>query len=155
MGSNPNQFNRLVKGIDRLVGTGKIKDEVILQTGKTPYRPRHIKKLKKFWSEREYVDLIKRCDVFVTHGGLGNIMGAKKFGKRVLVVPRLSRFGEHVDDHQLEITKFLEKEGKITAVYDVEDLLEGLNKSKRMDIGKEANKTELFKTVNDFIEKNI
>ena len=45
------------------------------------------------------------CDVVVTHGGTGAIIGAVKDNKKVIAVPRLAKYGEHVDDHQIEIVR--------------------------------------------------
>ena len=40
----------------------------------------------------------------------------------MIAVPRLKRYGEMIDDHQLEITGELERAEKIIAVYDVDEL---------------------------------
>ena len=49
--------------------------------------------------------MIQRADIVITHGGTGAIIGAVKRGKKVIAVPRLARFGEHVDNHQLQIIR--------------------------------------------------
>ncbi|MCL2448475.1 MAG: hypothetical protein FWD17_05970 [Polyangiaceae bacterium] len=43
------------------------------------------------------------ADVVVVHGGSGAILDAIRAGHAPVVVPRRARFGEHVNDHQLEI----------------------------------------------------
>ena len=45
---------------------------------------------------------IDESDVMILHGGVGTIMQGLKSHKRIIVVPRLKQFGEHVDDHQME-----------------------------------------------------
>ena len=43
----------------------------------------------------------------ITHGGAAAIMLGLKYQKPVIVMPRLAKYGEHVDDHQLQITRSL------------------------------------------------
>lgn len=47
------------------------------------------------------------ADVVICHAGSGTIRDALKLGHRPVVVPRLARFGEHVNDHQLELVEAL------------------------------------------------
>lgn len=62
------------------------------------------------------------CDVVVTHGGTGAIIGAVKDGKKVIAVPRLAKYGEHVDDHQIEIVNQFGDMGLIEPCIDPVDL---------------------------------
>ena len=49
----------------------------------------------------ELVEHVRRARVVVSHAGVGSVLTALANGKRPVVVPRLHRFGEAVDDHQL------------------------------------------------------
>lgn len=102
LGSQKFQFNRLLSKVDDLVSQGMITEEVFAQTGHSDYVPRHYE-YKKFLDRDEFAQTIKLADMIITHGGTGAIIGAIKSGKKVIVVPRLAKFGEHVDDHQLQI----------------------------------------------------
>ncbi len=66
--------------------------------------------------------LNKEARIIITHGGAGSIIFALQFRKPTIVVPRLKRYGEHINDHQLELTKKLEVGGKLLGVYDIENL---------------------------------
>jgi UDP-N-acetylglucosamine transferase subunit ALG13 len=69
-----------------------------------------------------YQDMLKKLEearIVITHGGPGTIMLARQFGKKPIVVPRRVEFNEHVDNHQVTFTEFLELEGKILAIYDI------------------------------------
>ena len=57
----------------------------------------------------------------MTHAGVGSILTCLRLGRTPLVVPRQSRFGEHVDDHQVELTRALADAGKVIPVWDVAD----------------------------------
>ena len=50
-------------------------------------------------------DCMAQADLVITHAGTGAIIGAVKQGKKVIAVPRLAKYGEHVDDHQLQIVE--------------------------------------------------
>jgi len=74
------------------------------------------------WRTREELDeLIRAARVVVTHGGSGCIMQALRAGSLPVVVPRLARFGEHVDDHQLQLASRLERAGKVVVWRDSDD----------------------------------
>ncbi|CAN3127767.1 hypothetical protein ACNUDN_01533 [Mycobacterium sp. smrl_JER01] len=57
----------------------------------------------------------------ITHSGVGTLMEILDMGVFPVVVPRLARRGEHVDDHQLQAAGILRDLG-IAAVTDAEDL---------------------------------
>jgi UDP-N-acetylglucosamine transferase subunit ALG13 len=66
------------------------------------------------------------CDYVVTHAGVGSILAARNAGHVPLVVPRLKRFNEHVDDHQAELTRALAASAKVIPVWDVAKLAESI-----------------------------
>lgn len=102
VGSQKFQFNRLLKEMDKLLGEKKITEEVFAQTGHSDYKPVNYN-YKNFLDRDEFLNLMNKCDKVITHGGTGAIIGAVKQGKKVIAVPRLAKYGEHVDDHQLQI----------------------------------------------------
>jgi len=123
VGMHPTGFERLVKEMDRIAG--KIDEEVIMQIGGTKYTPQNAKHFS-FATEEELNILCRKARIVVTHGGVGTVLNALQERATVVVVPRLKKYGEHIDDHQLVFVQELEKQGKITAVYDVERLEESL-----------------------------
>lgn len=102
VGSQKFQFNRLLKEIDQLVENKKITEEVFAQTGYSDYEPKNYDH-KNFLDRNEFSNIMSKCDKVITHGGTGAIVGAIKQGKKVIAVPRLKTFGEHVDDHQIQL----------------------------------------------------
>lgn len=79
-------------------------------------------RFEKFLEGRGYDSRMLWADVVLSHGGAGTIINALLGKKPLLVVPRLARFGEHTNDHQLDLAKALEGGGKVLAVYDIGDL---------------------------------
>lgn len=126
VGSQKFQFNRLLKAVDELMEKGLVSDEVYAQTGYSDYKPRHYK-YKRFLNRDEFAEMEAEADIVITHGGTGAIIGAVKKGKKVIAVPRLSRYGEHVDDHQLQLIAQFKTQNLICGLDDCSELEDGLN----------------------------
>jgi UDP-N-acetylglucosamine transferase subunit ALG13 len=130
VGTHEQQFNRLIKSTDKLVAEGLLSDEVFIQTGYSTYEPMYCS-WKKFISYKEMNSMIMKSDVIVTHGGPSSFIEVMANGKTPVVVPRQHKFGEHVNDHQLEFVKFLvDKQYNIIPVYDINDLDSAIAKAK-------------------------
>lgn len=125
VGSQKFPFDRLLRQVDRLAEHRIITEEVAVQTGHSGYLPRFCQS-QTFYNREEFSALLERCDVLITHGGAGTMVEAAKRGKRTVVVPRLARYGEHVDDHQLELTRRLHALGLVYACLEAEGLGEAL-----------------------------
>ena len=121
LGSQKFQFNRLLKEIDRLIDEEIIKEEVFAQIGYSDYLPRNYE-YRQFMDRDQFNDYIDHSDLVITHGGTGAIMGAIKKGKKVIAIPRLSKYGEHVDDHQLQIINEFEQMNLIIPCLNIEEL---------------------------------
>lgn len=117
-GTQVYQFNRLLEKIDELIHEGKITDEVFAQTGASTYIPKYYS-FKPFLSSDEFKKYQAEASLIISHGGTGALIGASKLGKNIIAVPRLAKYGEHTDDHQLQIVEVLESEGYVRTVYDM------------------------------------
>ena len=104
VGSQKFQFNRLLEAVDALVASEGVKGGAFAQTGACTYKPKSMQH-EAFLDRESFRAQMDACDVVITHGGTGAIIGAVKAGKKVIAVPRLAQYGEHVDDHQIEIVK--------------------------------------------------
>ncbi len=104
LGSQKFQFNRLIKAVDEQVMEGKINDRVFAQIGASDYIPKSFE-YKSFLDRDQFAHIMDQADIVITHGGTGAIIGAIKKGKKVIAVPRLAEYGEHVDDHQLQLIR--------------------------------------------------
>lgn len=151
VGSQKFQFNRLLKEIDRLVGEEKITEEVFAQTGYSDYKPENYN-YKDFLDRDEFADIMSKCDKVITHGGTGAIIGAVKQRKKVIAVPRLKEFGEHVDDHQLQILSEFEKLEFIISNRRIEELQYSVKLSEDFNFKRYKSNTE---TIISSIEKMI
>ena len=122
VGTHEQPFNRLIKEVDRLKKEGIITDEVFIQTGFSTYEPQYCD-WKNIISYPEMEDYMNRADIIITHGGPATFMGAIAKGKKPIVVPRQEKFGEHVNDHQLEFAEQVsERFGSIVVVEEISEL---------------------------------
>ncbi|MDG7041728.1 MAG: beta-1,4-galactosyltransferase [Nitrososphaerota archaeon] len=125
---------------------GHINEEVIMQIGETKYHPKHAKYFD-FTSEQEIKELCRRAGIVVTHGGVGMILDALQEGVPVIVVPRLKKYGEVIDDHQLSLARELEKGNKVTVVYNIDELEAALEEqsAKQMDFVRDRRLVDALK----------
>ena len=112
-------FDRLIREMDEIAG--RIAEEVIMQIGETAYESKNARYFR-FASAEKMDQLYEDARVVVCHAGVGSILTALEHGKPIIAVPRRKKYGEHVDDHQLDIAGEMEKEGRITVVCDVGEL---------------------------------
>ena len=121
VGTQKFPFDRLLKKVDTLIEDGSITEPVHAQIGFTEYIPRHYS-YDQYLNVEAFNRYVQEADIVVTHGGTGSIITAMRNHKKIVAVARLARFGEHVDNHQLEIIgKFAEME-YIEACRDVSEL---------------------------------
>jgi len=107
LGTHPQQFDRLLREVDSLVSSKKIKEPVFAQTGHSTYKPKNFES-KKFLPIGEFNKQLKGASLVITHAGEGNIGLCKNLPKKMIVVPRRKEFQEHTNDHQLELAKVVE-----------------------------------------------
>ena len=122
LGSQKFQFNRLLKAVDELCERGTIEaEDVFAQIGYSDYLPKNFN-YKRFLDRDEFSKEMGKADIVITHGGTGAIIGAVKKGKKVIAVPRLAKYGEHVDDHQLQLIKQFDDLNLICSCQDTNEL---------------------------------
>ncbi len=131
LGSQKFQFNRLLRAADELIASGALQEEVFAQTGYSDYKPKHFA-FQPFLNREEYAARIRQAEIVITHGGSGAIIGAVKAGKKVIAVPRRQQFGEHVDDHQLQLVRQFSRTNIAYACDDCMKLAEAVEKVRNM-----------------------
>jgi beta-1,4-N-acetylglucosaminyltransferase len=109
-------FDRLVQAADEMASF--VEEPIIIQRGVSRFTP-------MFSQYCDFVDGIQmrkwlsEARVVVSHGGAGSILSVLQAGKPLVLIPRLKCFGEHFDDHQLELTEALAQQGKVITVTDL------------------------------------
>lgn len=122
----PYRFDALV---DRLLETGKCDENTIWQLGVTD-RQGLPGAVHQYMTAKEFEQSAQDADVVVTHAGVGTVMDLLNMGKSPVVVPRRADLGEHVDDHQQQITDLLMSLGLAVPVQVEELTAEDLERSR-------------------------
>lgn len=121
LGTQDKSFERLLVKLDEMIDKGIIKDEIVVQAGSTKYRSQNMK-IFDFIDMDHFNQCIENCDFMITHAGVGTIINGINHGKKVLAVARRVKYGEHENDHQVEITTKFTKLGYIVGCIDVDEL---------------------------------
>ena len=148
LGSQKFQFNRLLQAVDKL----QTDDEIFAQIGYSDYKPKHYK-YKRFLDREEYAKVMVLSDIVITHGGTGAIISAVKKGKKVIAVPRLKKYGEHVDDHQIQLVNQFTDLNLICPCVD-SDIQKALNTVKKSTYASyQSNTARIIRSLEEFINE--
>lgn len=139
LGTQHQEFTRLLDYIEK----SDLKGEIIVQAGYTKYESKKMK-IFDFISYDEMEKYIDKCDLVITHAGTGSIVMPLKKGKKVIACARLSKFGEHVDDHQVELVDVFYSEGYILKIDEDTSLDEVLKNIKDFKPKKFVSNTKKF-----------
>jgi UDP-N-acetylglucosamine transferase subunit ALG13 len=120
VGLHPQGFDRLLKKMD--VIANQLDESVIMQIGSSSYHPTHAEWFEYAKNTLEFESYIKKARVVVCHGGAGTIITALRFKKPVIALPRLQKYSEHTDDHQVQIVDQFRKVGLIQTELTVDSL---------------------------------
>lgn len=155
VGTHEQPFNRLVKKVDDLVAQGNIKEKVIIQTGFSTYNANHCE-THKMMSFDEMQQALKDARIVITHGGPSSFIEALQFGKVPIVVPRREEYNEHVNDHQVDFTKLIEKRmNNIIPVYDLKKLGETIENYNKIVKNKNSDESSNNSNFNEQLERIV
>lgn len=132
LGTQDKPFTRLLEELDKLIEKKVIKDKVIVQAGLTKYQSKNME-IFDLKPVDELMELQNDADIIITHGGVGSILSAVKMNKKVIAIPRLKEYGEHTNNHQIQIVDEFYKTGYILKADnpgDLEVILKNINSFK-------------------------
>ena len=153
LGTQNNQFTRLLQEIEKCIDNGTINQRVVVQAGFTKFKST---KMNIFdLKSREVVEnLADEAEFIITHGGVGSILMAIKKNKKVIAVPRLSEFNEHVNDHQRQIVEIFNDKGYIIGVQNMEDLSEAIKQINEFTpVPYSGDNSKMLKIITEFIDR--
>ena len=154
LGTQDKQFTRLLKKVQKAIDQGIIKEEVIVQAGYTKFVSKDMKIFKLIPMD-DFDKLISDCDILITHGGVGSIITGLKNNKRVIACARLAKYGEHENDHQLQIIDKFKRDGYIIGLGENDNFKETLTNTKKFNSRKFNSNTDNFlKLIKKYIESN-
>lgn len=154
LGTQNNSFKRLLEEIDRCIKNNIIKEKVIVQAGHTSFFSDKME-IFDFIPKDKMAELILESAMIITHGGVGSIINCIKNGKKVIAVPRLKKYGEHVNDHQIQIVENFDAEGYIIGLFETNKLNEALEKIKNFSPKQfMSTSSNIINLISDYIEQN-
>lgn len=122
-------FHRLLKIIDSLCSRNVIDAKtLIVQSTDRDYTPKHYK-LCHMMPNDEFQRVMAEADIVISHAGTGTVSAALKMGKRLILFPRLKKYGEHIDDHQLQICQLFTEKSYAMIAKDEEELEQAINQA--------------------------
>lgn len=153
LGTQDKPFTRLLDKVEELIQKNVIQEEVVVQAGCTKYTSKDMQ-IFDLLPIDEFEKKMQECDLLITHGGVGSIVTGLKQHKKVIAVARLKKYGEHTNDHQLQIIEEFGKQGYILPLKDVSALEQVLKKVKNFKPKEYKSNTEkMVQTVEEWIEK--
>lgn len=119
VGNAQQPFTRLLDEVARI--SPQLPQPVLVQHGHTPFAAAGCVAVD-FLDPARYAEQIRTARVLVLHAGAGSVLHAIESGHVPVVVPRLARFGEHVNDHQLAFARQLAQAGRVLLVEEAAQL---------------------------------
>lgn len=116
-------FDRLVMAVDELVGCGVIHEDVFGQIGIGAKRPKNFEWVETL-DKKLYDEITNECSSIISHAGMGSILSGLNNCKPMIVMPRLHKYGDNINDHQLPTAEKFEELGYVLAVYHQDELKE-------------------------------
>lgn len=162
VGTHEQPFDRLIKELDTLIEKKVITETVIAQIGYCNYKPKNIE-WYEFLSYQEMHNFTKEARVVITHGGPASFILPLQYNKIPIVVPRKAEFNEHINNHQVEFVKLIERKlNNLIPIYNVEDLGEKIRNYNKLtnlmserSFSNNKNFNKQFKNVIDDLFKGV
>lgn len=155
LGTQDKTFPRLLKCIEKSIKKGTIKDKVIVQAGSTVYKS-SVMEINSFLDMETFKKYLLDADVIITHGGVGTILEALKNNKKIIGCARLEKYGEHVNDHQVQLLERFSEDGYIIYAEDLDKFDEYYKEVKTFKPNKyKSNQTNFNTKLNNYIKSFI
>ncbi len=155
LGTQDKQFYRILEALEVKLDKHLIDDEVIVQAGCSADFKSKYMKIFDLIPMDEFDEMIKKCDLLITHGGVGSIITGLKNNKKVIAAARLSKYNEHVNDHQLQIIDNFSKEGYILKLDNFDDIDKLIKDSSKFKPKKfKSNTDNMINLIDREIEKS-
>lgn len=118
VGNAKQPFTRLLDGVTQCAASGVFRDEpVVIQSGHAAGFVSDRCRVRAFLSRDEFISHINDASLVICHGGVVQL-DIIKAGKVPVVMPRRCVYGEHVNDHQLELVQALSAAGRVIPAFE-------------------------------------
>ena len=149
IGTQKQPFNRLIKMLDE--SKELLNEEIVIQRGYTNIESDKYKSFD-FVDEESFKSNIEKSDLIITQAGVGSIMNSLKYNKKIIVVPRLTKYKEHIDDHQIQIANKFENLGYVNYLKENDKLDDVILNIKSKELKKYIEDTSYITKLIDVID---
>lgn len=112
-------FDRLLKAVDEVAPA--LGTRIVAQVSRSNYVAKHLETFA-FASPGEFKKYFKEADLVISHAGMGTIISALEVEKPILIMPRLMRYREHRNDHQMATARVFQKLNYVHVAFDDAEL---------------------------------
>ena len=142
---------KLFVALNRLVEQGEYKpEEIVMQSALYPVKPNFT--AFGLIPNEDFNHYMEEAEVIVTHSGVNSIISSMEMGKPLVICPRLHEYGEHVDNHQMEIATLMHDKYDVLVCTDMKDLPNLIKQSKTHKYKHwVSHKKELLSTISKLI----
>ena len=152
LGTQDKQFTRLLTSVENAIQKGLINEPVIVQAGHTKYQS-SLMQIFDFVTPTEMDKFIKESSYIIMHGGVGSIFNALNYNKKIIAVARLKEYGEHENNHQLQIINEFSKLGFL--IDGTKDLNKAIKKIPEFKPNKyQSNNANFVEMITTYIDNN-
>lgn len=153
LGTQKFPFNRLVEALNGLVDKGLYKpEEIVMQSSVYEVKPKFTH--YELIPAAQFEELIDKAELVITHSGVNSIISCMKRKKPLIIVPRLKKYGEHVDNHQVEIAELMKQKFYVVVVEDLSKLEDAIEEAKHHEYKTwVSHNDELVKAIRELVEK--
>ncbi len=148
LGTQDKPFIRILENLEKWPGDEKI----IVQAGFTKYASKRME-IHEYLTPEAFAKALNDARIVICHGGVGTIMKALHAGKVVIACPRLAKYGEHQNDHQVQIVDNFAGQSYLLAWHDGDDISMLMQKAENFKPRKiESNRDNFLKRFARYIE---
>lgn len=153
LGTQKFPFNRLIEALNGLVEKGFYKpEEIVMQSSVYDVSPlfQHYELIPS----EQFEQLIDKAELVITHSGVNSIISCMKRKKPLVIVPRMKKYGEHVDDHQMEIASLMKQKFGVVVIEDLANLEDAIGMAKHHEYKTwVSHNAELVESIKELVDK--
>ena len=132
VGNQRKSFSRFLRAVDALVQNGFFAGEpVFMQRGHSGDFSSEVCEVRDFLPREEFVRALAEADIVISQGGAATVLQIVRMGRVPVIMPRREKYDEHVNDHQMEIVRYLASEKRIIPAYEASDLPWAVQEARR------------------------
>ena len=147
VGTEQYQFNALMHWIELLMKYQLIDQEIIVQYGTSTYLPDGARAYRKL-SESDLLKFVDRATLIISHCDEAIAQFLEDKDTPYVLVPRLQRFREYIDNHQMEVADDFERRG-IAIARSPGDLVKFIKLQQTSKVSPKVDETQLCEYLRD------